>query len=285
MFWYYAKAMEIYTEAICASQPSAMTYSARAECLLKLERPCAAIRDCDEALKINADSAKALRIRGRSRRAIGDWELARKDLSASQAIDFDDTAMIDLKFVTEKVSEIDKQRVQERLAEEEKKKKRAAEIKRAQEEARKEAEEEARQQQSMPGTGGMPGGMPGMGGMPGGMPGMGGMPGGMGGMPGMPAGMGELFNDPEIASALKNPKVMAALSSVMSGGMPDMGKISQLMADPEVGPVLQKIMGKFMGGGMGGMPGGMGGMPGGMGGMGGGSPSNDMDFDDMPDLD
>ena len=42
------------------------------------------------------------------------------------------------------------------------------------------------------------------------------------------------------------------------------------MEDPEVGPVLQKLMGKMMGGGMPGMPsGGMGGMPGGMGGMGG----------------
>ena len=48
----------------------------------------------------------------------------------------------------------------------------------------------------------------------------------------------------------------------------------QYMDDPEVGPVLQKLMGKMMGGG--GMPGmgpglGMGGMPG-MGGMGGGMP-------------
>merc|ERR1712127_616052 len=96
----YAKALEKYSEAICAAPPSAMTYAARAECLLKLDRPCAAIRDCDEALKLNSDSAKALRIRGRSCRAIGDWENARKNLSASQAIDFDETAMVDLKFVT-----------------------------------------------------------------------------------------------------------------------------------------------------------------------------------------
>jgi len=159
----YEKAVEKYTEAICASQPSAMTYSGRADCLLKLKRPCAAIRDCDEALKINPDSAKALRVRGRARRAIGDWESARKDLSASQAIDFDDTAMVDLKFVTEKVAEIDKKRVEARLIDEAAKQKRTAEIRRANEEAKARAEEESTSS-SMPNMGG---GMPGMGGMPG----------------------------------------------------------------------------------------------------------------------
>jgi hypothetical protein len=63
--------------------------------------------------------------------------------------------------------------------------------------------------------------------------------------------------------------------------------ITELMADPEVGPFLQKFMGKIMGGGGGmGMPGGMGSAP-----MGGGGFGEDMpdfggedDLDDMPDL-
>ena len=64
-------------------------------------------------------------------------------------------------------------------------------------------------------------------------------------------------------AAMSNPKVMAAMQQCMGNPMAMM----QFMDDPEVGPVLQKLMGKMMGGGMPGMPpGGMPGMPGGMGG-------------------
>jgi hypothetical protein len=38
-----------------------MTLANRADLLLKAKRPLAALSDCDEALKINPDSAKALR--------------------------------------------------------------------------------------------------------------------------------------------------------------------------------------------------------------------------------
>jgi hypothetical protein len=77
--------------------------------------------------------------------------------------------------------------------------------------------------------------------------------------------MADIMQDPELMAAMQNPKVMAALQGAM-GGNP--GALQAAMGDPEVGPVLQKLMAKF-GGGMGGMPGmgGMGGMPG-MGGMG-----------------
>lgn len=87
----------------------------------------------------------------------------------------------------------------------------------------------------------------------------------------------------------QNPKVMAAFSEMMSGGAPDMAKMQELMSDPEVGPVLQKLVTKLGGGAMGG-----GGMPGGgFGGAGGGmddipdmggDDDDDEDFDDLPDL-
>ncbi len=110
------------------------------------------------------------------------------------------------------------------------------------------------------------------------------------------------MSDPEIAAGMQNPKIQAAFQDLMGSGGPaglmsNPGKIQEMMADPEVGPFLQKLMGKMMGGG--GM-GGMGGMPGmgGMGGMGGGSPfggsgggdfdipdiESDDDDDEMPDL-
>lgn len=44
-------------------------------------------------------------------------------------------------------------------------------------------------------------------------------------------------------AALSNPKVMAAMQGMMSGGTPDMGKIQELMSDPEVGPAMQKVSG------------------------------------------
>lgn len=85
-------------------------------------------------------------------------------------------------------------------------------------------------------------------------------------------------------AALQNPKVMAALQGMMSGGAPDMAKMQELMSDPEVGPAMQKLMEK-MGPMMGGM-GGMGGMPGGgFGGAGGMGGDESDDDDDMPDLD
>ena len=277
------EALEKYTAAVLAAPPSSLLYANRAFCLFKLGKNAAAERDCDEALKMNPDSAKSLRVRGTVRKELENYEGALSDLSQAQAIDFDPDASEDLKVLTEKHVEQEKVVAQERIEKEEKMKKRAEEIKKAQEEAKMEAAKEAADA-----MGGMPGGM---GGMPGGM---GGMPGGGGG--GMPAGMGGimemLMSDPELQEAMKNPKVMAVFSELMSspggamGLMSNPGKMQELMSDPEVGPVMQKIMAKFGGGMGGGMPGGMGGMGGGMPDMGGAGDDDDMpDLDDLPDLD
>merc|ERR1712048_951530 len=74
--------------------------------------------------------------------------------------------------------------------------------------------------------------------------------------------MAELMKDPELAEAMKNPKVVEAFQNLMGSPGGAMGllsnpaKLQQLMSDPEVGPVLQKMMSKLMPGmGMGGMGG------------------------------
>jgi suppressor of tumorigenicity protein 13 len=170
----WTQALECYTQAVMAAPPSALLYANRAACLIQLERYEAAVRDCDEALKSNPDSAKALRMRGKARKALGQYDLALADLSASQAIDFDEGTVEDLKFLTEKRVEAEKADAAKRNEEEEKLRKRAQEIKKAQEEAKREAAQEAAAGMG----GGEGGGMP----FPGGM---GGMPGGMAGMPGM----------------------------------------------------------------------------------------------------
>ena len=113
----------------------------------------------------------------------------------------------------------------------------------------------------------------------------------MGGMGGMNGIMQLLMSDPELAAGMQNPKVMAAFSSLLQepggigGLMSNPGKLQELMADPEVGPFLQKLMAKLgpaMGGGAG-MPGGMGGS--GMGGAGAPPSNDDIDMSELPDLD
>ena len=101
-------ALSKYTEAVLAAPPSALLYANRAYALIKLGRMEAAERDADLALKENPDSAKALRMRGKARKELGKYELALKDLAASQQIDFDEETVEDLKFLTEKRIEAEK---------------------------------------------------------------------------------------------------------------------------------------------------------------------------------
>merc|ERR1712238_629945 len=98
----------------------ALLLANRADSLLRMGRSGAAVRDCSCALEKNPDSAKALRIRGRAYKELGEYEKSRKDLSSSQTIDYDDVAAEDLKFVTEKVADSEKEKVQKKLEEEEK---------------------------------------------------------------------------------------------------------------------------------------------------------------------
>jgi len=56
------KAAGLWTKAVLAA-PNAMVYANRGNAYLKLKKPLAAIRDADEALKINPDSAKAFKVR------------------------------------------------------------------------------------------------------------------------------------------------------------------------------------------------------------------------------
>jgi len=175
----YAGAIESFTEAILAAEPSALLLANRAHCLFKLARYDAAIRDCNEALHRNPDSAKALRIRGESNLKLEKYHEALVDLSAAQAIDFDEEAAVMLKETTEKCAEIDAMKVKKKNEEEDKLRNRAEEIKRAREEATK---EQSRSAAAGAGAGAGAGGF--------GASGMGGgMPGGMGGMQGMMAGL------------------------------------------------------------------------------------------------
>ena len=68
-----ARAITQYTTAIKLG-PSALVYANRANAYLKLKKPNAAKKDCDAALQINPDSAKAFKMRGKANRMLGAWE-------------------------------------------------------------------------------------------------------------------------------------------------------------------------------------------------------------------
>ena len=59
---------------------------------IKLKKPNAAIRDCDEAIRINPDSAQGYKWRGRAHLLLGHWEEAAKDLQTACKLDYDEDA-------------------------------------------------------------------------------------------------------------------------------------------------------------------------------------------------
>uniref|UniRef100_A0A7S4Q8V0 Ubiquitin-like domain-containing protein n=1 Tax=Alexandrium monilatum TaxID=311494 RepID=A0A7S4Q8V0_9DINO len=85
-----AKAVAKLSEAMELGGVSAMMVAKRAELLLKQKRYRAAAEDATLALKLNPDSAKAYRARGKARRFLGEYEGSAADFSQAQKIDYDD---------------------------------------------------------------------------------------------------------------------------------------------------------------------------------------------------
>lgn len=56
----------------------------RGELLLQLQRPEAALRDCDRALELNPDSGKAYKTRGRANAKLKRWTAAHADFQELQ---------------------------------------------------------------------------------------------------------------------------------------------------------------------------------------------------------
>ena len=195
------KAIDLWTQCITLA-PSANLVCGRAMCYISLKKPLAAIRDADNALEINSDSAKAFKTRGRALAMLGRWVEAVKDLGTGQGIDYDDDTASFQSSIKEKADRIIKREARQRAKDLKKRQKeQEAELARRKEEAikrrQKEVEEENERERAAAAAGGMGGG-------PGGM---GGMPGGMGGM-GIPPGMEKLFSDPDIMAGMQNPKVL-----------------------------------------------------------------------------
>lgn len=202
------KALDFLNQAIAVGGARAMLLTRRADLLLKLKRPLAAIQDCDSALSLNPDSGKAFRIRGMAHRFLQNWSKAHADLASAQKIDFDDATEQVKRFVDAKWKFVDQ----------------------AQRDWKRSHEQPIRT--SSPRNPSPPRSAPSSA-----------PPGGVPGMPGIP-NMGDLFSDPELMEAMSNPRVMQAMQAMMTNPAAFM----QYQTDPEVGPVLMKLMGKFGGG-------------------------------------
>ncbi|CAF0746222.1 unnamed protein product [Adineta steineri] len=254
------EAITLFTQAIENNPQSAILYAKRAQCYIKLQKPNAAIRDCNRALEINENSQQALKWRGKAHRMLGNWEAAYKDFCKAQLSDFDEDVQTWCKEVEANAKKVtEHKRKYERRRETKDADAKRERIRKAQEACAKAQQEEnerrAREQQSRSAGGHQFSDFPGMGGEA------------------DLGGLGAMMNDPEIMEALQDPDVQKAFSEVSS----DPSKLAAHQSNPKVRKVMEKLAGKF--GGAGGPMGG-GGFPDFPGDMGGGADafsSNDLD--------
>ncbi|XP_019964356.1 hsc70-interacting protein [Paralichthys olivaceus] len=216
------KAVDLFTGAIKLNPCLAILYAKRASVYIKMQKPNAAIRDCNRAISINPDSAQPYKWRGKAHRLLGHWEEAASDLATACKLDYDEDASAMLKEVQPKANRIiEHRRKYERKREEREVKEKQERVKKAREEhARAQREEEARQSGGgfFPGAAGFPGGPP---------PGMG--------------GLGDLLKDPELLSAMKDPEVMAAFQDVAQNP----ANISKYQSNPKIMALVTKLSSKF----------------------------------------
>ena len=201
-------AVDVFTQVILKA-PSPLVYAKRANAFVQMRKCLAAIRDCDKALEMNPDSAKAYKTRGIAHRYLGNWEQAQMDLGKGLNIDYDEDAAAIQKICAEHYNKhrvhVAKKKAARELKEREEREERA---RKAKEEYERQKAESA--SAGAAGGGGFPGGgMPGMGGM-GGMPGMGG---GGGGMPNIPPELLQaIMSDPELMQGFEQ-KIAAMAGS------------------------------------------------------------------------
>lgn len=224
------QSLKLWTEAIELNPTSAVLYAKRANVLLKLEKPNAAIRDANKALELNPDQALGFKIRGRAHRLLGHWEEAAKDLAMACKLDYTDEANEWLKEVTPNAKKLQEHRRKwERKREERELKERAERVRKAREEQERKYKAQQQQQDDddMGGFPGFPGGMPGMAGMPG-------MPGG---------GLGDCLQDPEILAAFQDPEVAAAFQDISRNPM----NIGKYQSNPKIKNIMTKMAMKMGG--------------------------------------
>ncbi|XP_034951976.1 putative protein FAM10A4 [Chelonus insularis] len=223
----YAKAIQLYTEAIKLNPQAALLYAKRGQIFLLQNKPNACIRDCNRAIELNPDSAAAHKFRGRANQLLGKWEEAAQDLRLACKIDFDEQADEWLREVTPNARKIEehKRKMQRKMVEKAAKQREEA-LKKAQKEASKAHEQSS--SQSTPFTEGASGNKP------------------------FISDFYQYLKDPEVAEAFQDPEVSAAFMDISSNS----ANIFKYQKNPKIMNLVNKVLSKFVGGG-GGMAGGM----------------------------
>ena len=103
----FEKAATSYSKALAAA-PSALTYAKRAEALLRMGRPTAALADCTTALELNPDSAKTYKVAAKALARKGEWQPAYEKLCTGNKIDEDDDSRALQKQLQAKVAKMKK---------------------------------------------------------------------------------------------------------------------------------------------------------------------------------
>lgn len=220
----YEESVKQYTAAIECNPKSAILHAKRANVLLKLSKPIAAIRDCDKAIQLNPDSAQGYKFRGRAYRLLGKWLEAKSDLALACKLDFDDTANEWLKEVEPNAKKLhDHNRAKERQKEERELRARRERVRKAQEANKRAAEEGANQEASYGDD-----------------------------KTGEQFGLfnelfKELADDPELLRMLKeDPSLIGTLTEIMNNP----SSMMKHMGNPAVQKLLSKLGSKFAPGGM-----------------------------------
>uniref|UniRef100_A0A2K5PFH4 Hsp70-interacting protein N-terminal domain-containing protein n=1 Tax=Cebus imitator TaxID=2715852 RepID=A0A2K5PFH4_CEBIM len=92
------KGIDLFTDVIKLNPCFAILYAKRASVFVKLQKPNAAIRDCDRAIEINPYSGK--------HRLLGHWEEAVHDLALACKLDYDEDVSAMLKEVQPRAQKI-----------------------------------------------------------------------------------------------------------------------------------------------------------------------------------
>lgn len=98
------EALGKFTEAIELGCANALLYAKRAQVLMDLNRPRAAINDCTAALKVNPDAARALKVRARAYKKLEQWPEAHADYQVALKLDFDEALDEECKLVASKLT-------------------------------------------------------------------------------------------------------------------------------------------------------------------------------------